>query len=219
MSLLAPTLQGFFADRLIRQRQASPHTVAAYRDALRLLITFTTDRLHIEPSLLHVDHLDARLVTEFLDHLEHSRKASVRTRNARLAAIRSLFRFAAFRHPEHAAVIERILAIPPKRLERNLVAFLTEAEVTGLVLRSVAFRRTVGGVPMKALNSIGHRKANPQGPGDRRRAGVRPLTLRPSTDHARRGAEAQRDRVARHAVGWRADAGLGSGDVSIEFVG
>jgi site-specific recombinase XerD len=129
MSLLSPTLQAFFTDRLIRQREASPHTIAAYRDTLRLLLAFVTERVNIEPSNLEMDHLDAPLVADFLDHLEHERGNSVRTRNARLAAIRSLFRYAALRHPEHSAVIERVLAIPPKRFERSLVTFLTEAEV------------------------------------------------------------------------------------------
>lgn len=133
MSLLAPTLQAFFTDRLIRQRQASPHTIAAYRDTLRLLLTFAAKRLHLEPSQLEVGCLDAPLVADFLDHLEHDRGNTVRTRNARLTAIRSLFRYAAFQHPEHAAVIERVLAIPPKRFERSLVTFLAEPEVAALL--------------------------------------------------------------------------------------
>jgi len=133
MSLLAPTLQAFFTDRLRHQLGASPHTVMAYRDTLRLLLTFAAARVNIEPSMLEVDNLDAPLVADFLDQLEHERGNSVRTRNARLAAIRSLFRYAALRHPEHAAVIERVLAIPPKRSERRLVTFLTEAEVTSLL--------------------------------------------------------------------------------------
>jgi integrase/recombinase XerD len=133
MSLLAPTLQSFFTDRLMRQRQASPHTIAAYRDTFRLLLAFATKRLRIAPSRLLMDHLHAPLLAAFLDDLEHNRKNSVRTRNTRLAAIRSLFRYAALRHPEHAAVIERVLAIPPKRFERSLVSFLTEAEVAALL--------------------------------------------------------------------------------------
>lgn len=133
MSALAPTLQAFFTDRLIRQRQASPHTVAAYRDTLRLLLSFAAGRLNIEPSKLDIDHLDAPLVGAFLDHLERQRGNRVRTRNARLATIRSLFRYAALRHPEHAAVIERVLAIPPKRFERRLVTFLTETELVALL--------------------------------------------------------------------------------------
>jgi integrase/recombinase XerD len=133
MSLLSPTLQAFFTDRLIRQRAASPHTIAAYRDALRLLLAFVANRLSLEPSTLHVDHLDAPLIADFLDYLENERGSSVRTRNARLAAIRSLFRYAAHRHPDHAAVIQRVLAIPPKRCDRKLVTFLTEEEVQALL--------------------------------------------------------------------------------------
>src|ERR1700691_664632 len=121
MTALAPTLQAFFTDRLIRQRQASPHTLAAYRDTLRLLLVFASARQKREPSKLGIDHL------------EHQRENGVRTRNARLAAIRSLFRYAALRHPEHAAVIERVLAIPPKRFDRRLVTFLTEAALKALV--------------------------------------------------------------------------------------
>lgn len=133
MSALAPTLQAFFTDRLVRQRQASPHTIAAYRDTLRLLLGFASKRLRIEPSMLDIAHLDAPLVSAFLDHLERQRGNSVRTRNARLAAIRSLFRYAALRHPEHAAIIERVLAIPPKRFERRLITFLTETELAALL--------------------------------------------------------------------------------------
>ncbi|MGH2781758.1 MAG: tyrosine-type recombinase/integrase, partial [Thermoleophilaceae bacterium] len=133
MSALAPTLQAFFSDRLTRQRQASPQTIAAYRDSLRLLLTFAAERNGRQPSQLDVDDLDAALVGAFLDHLERERGNSVRTRNARLAAIRSLFRYAALRHPEHAELIARVLAIPPKRFERSLVTFLTEPEVDALL--------------------------------------------------------------------------------------
>jgi integrase/recombinase XerD len=133
VTALATTLQAFFTDRLIRQRQASPHTLAAYRDTLRLLLVFASARHGMEPSKLDVDNLDAPLVGAFLDHLEHQRENGVRTRNARLAAIRSLFRYAALRHPEHAAVIERVLAIPPKRFDRRLVTFLTEPELDALL--------------------------------------------------------------------------------------
>ena len=133
MSALAPTLQAFFTDRLIRQRQASPQTIAAYRDTLRLLLTFAASRTGREPSKLDITELDAPFVGAFLDHLETERGNSVRTRNARLAAIRSLFRYAALRHPEHADLIGRVLAIPPKRCARNLVTFLTEQEVEALL--------------------------------------------------------------------------------------
>ena len=104
MSALAPTLQAFFTDRLIRQRHASPHTIAAYRDTLRLLLALRRATAPArQPSQLDIADLDAPLIGAFLDHLEHERGNSVRTRNARLAAIHSLFRYAALRHPEHAA--------------------------------------------------------------------------------------------------------------------
>ena len=133
MSAIATTLQSFFSDRLIRQRQVSPNTLQAYRDTLRLLLVFASERLSKAPAKLDIDDLDAPLIGAFLDHLEHDRRNSARTRNARLAAIRSLFRYAALRHPEHAATIERVLAIPPKRFERRLVTYLTEAEINALL--------------------------------------------------------------------------------------
>lgn len=133
MSALAPTLQAFFTERLARQRHASPHTIAAYRDAWRLLLAFAKRRTRVPPSKLDIADLDAELIGAFLDHLESERGNSVRTRNARLAAIHSLFRFAALRHPEHAAVIERVLAMPPKRFERALLTYLTEEETEALL--------------------------------------------------------------------------------------
>jgi integrase/recombinase XerD len=133
MTILAPTLQAFFTQRLITQRRASPHTVAAYRDTFRLLLGFAKDHTGTAPSKLRIDDLDAELIGAFLDHLETDRSNSTRTRNARLAAIHSFFRYAALRHPEHAAIIERVLAVPPKRFERNTVSFLTDIEVEALL--------------------------------------------------------------------------------------
>jgi site-specific recombinase XerD len=133
MSALATTLQAFFTDRLIRERHASPQTVAAYRDTWRLLLGFGARQTGRPPSALDLDDVDVPLICAFLDHLERDRGNSVRTRNARLAAIQSLFRYAALRHPEHAATIARVLAILPKRFERAIVAFLTEAEVDALL--------------------------------------------------------------------------------------
>jgi integrase/recombinase XerD len=133
MTALAPTLQAYFTERLLNQQQASPHTIAAYRDTFRLLLTFTERRTGKPPSKLDFSHLDAALVGEFLDHLERERGNSTRTRNSRLATIRSLFRFAALRHPEHAALIARVLAIPPKRFDRTDVSFLTREEINALL--------------------------------------------------------------------------------------
>jgi len=133
MSALAPTLQAFFTDRLARQRHASPHTVTAYRDTFRLLLGFTQTRTGKAPCQLDLGDLDASVISAFLDHLERERANSARTRNARLAAIHSLFRYAALRHPEHAALIARVLAIPAKRHERALVGFLDPPEVDALL--------------------------------------------------------------------------------------
>lgn len=133
MTTLAPTLEAFFIERLIRQRHASPHTIASYRDSLRLLLQFAQQRTGIAPSRLDLADLDARLIGDFLDHLEQDRGSTVRTRNVRLAAVHSLFRFAALRHPEHAALIQRVLDIPQKRYVSNDVAFLNRDEMDALL--------------------------------------------------------------------------------------
>jgi integrase/recombinase XerD len=133
VSALAPTLQAFFTDRLLRQRHASGNTIAAYRDTWRLLLGYATTRTGLPPSRLDLADLDAALLAGFLDHLERERHNSVRTRNARLAAIHSLFRFAALEHPEHAESIARVLAIPPKRFDRTLITYLTEPEIDALL--------------------------------------------------------------------------------------
>jgi integrase/recombinase XerD len=133
MSALAPTMQAFFTERLIGQRQASPHTIAAYRDTVRLLLGFAQQRTGVQPHALDIEDLDAVLVTAFLDHLERDRGNGPRTRNARLAAIRSLYHYAALRHPEHAATIARVLAIPTKRHDRAIVSYLDEPEATALL--------------------------------------------------------------------------------------
>ena len=133
MTALAPTLQAFFTERLARQKNASPHTVAAYRDALRMLVQFAARRIGTAPARLQIEDVDAQLVGAFLDHLEHDRGNSARSRNTRLAAIHSLFGFAALRHPEHAALIARVLAIPPKRCDRAVVSFLTDEEIDALL--------------------------------------------------------------------------------------
>lgn len=133
MSALAPTLEAFFTERLIGQRHASPHTVAAYRDAWRLLLRFARDRTGKEPSGLDLGDLDATVIGAFLDHLEQERHNSARTRNARLAAIRSFFHYAALCHPEHAGLIARVLAIPTKSCPRAEVSYLTRPEVEALV--------------------------------------------------------------------------------------
>jgi integrase/recombinase XerD len=133
MTAIAATMQAFFTERLIGQRRASPHTIAAYRDTLRLLLGFTAARTGTPPCRLDIAELDAPLIAAFLDHIEHQRGNSIRTRNARLAAIHSLFGFAALRHPEHAADIARVLAVPAKRGDQTIVTFLTDDEASALL--------------------------------------------------------------------------------------
>jgi site-specific recombinase XerD len=133
MTTLAPVLEAFFTDRLMTQRQASPHTVAAYRDTFTLLLGYAFGHTGKHPAQLDFSDLDAPLIGAFLQHLETDRGNSVSTRNARLAAIHSLFRYAALRAPEHAALIARVLAIPSKRHHRPLVCFLTRDEIEALL--------------------------------------------------------------------------------------
>ncbi len=133
MSDLASLLEGFFTDRLMRQRQASPHTIAAYRDTVRLLLGFVHNRTGRQPAQLGLADLDATTIGAFLNNLETDRGNSTATRNARLAAIHSFFRYAAHRAPDHAALVQRVLAIPPKRFDRAIVSFLIGAETDALL--------------------------------------------------------------------------------------
>ena len=133
MSKIAPTVQMFFTDRLVKQRQASPHTIAAYRDVLRLLFVFVQKRTGRSPAKMDWDDLDHHTISAFLEHLETERHNSARTRNARLGAVRSLFHYAALQHPEHADLIARVLAIPPKRFDRGTVSYITTVEVNALL--------------------------------------------------------------------------------------
>jgi len=133
MTAVAPLLQAFFLDRLLRQQHASPNTIASYRDTFRLLLAFAEKLLLKAPSSLLLSDIDAPFVGSFLDHLESQRNNSIRTRNARLAAIHSFFQFIAVKEPAHSALIQRVLAIPFKRCGRNLVCFLTRPEIDALL--------------------------------------------------------------------------------------
>jgi site-specific recombinase XerD len=133
MSLIAATLQSFFTDRLAKQRRASPRTIACYRDSLRMLVVFVHKRTGKRPSTLDWDDLDTEMICDFLDHLETDRGNSARTRNLRLTAIRSLFAYASLRHPEHAGLIQRVLAIPAKRFDKPIVSFLTATQIDALI--------------------------------------------------------------------------------------
>jgi site-specific recombinase XerD len=130
---LPSLLQRFFTDRLQSQLGASPHTVASYRDTFRLLLVFTSQRFARAPSELRVDDLDAAILGTFLDHLEQGRDNTPKTRNTRLAALRSFFRFVAFAEPACSLQCQQVLAIPTKRHERSPVEFLTEKEAAALV--------------------------------------------------------------------------------------
>jgi len=130
---LAPLLERFFSQRLMQERRVSPHTISSYRDTFRLFLKFTQKRLHKPPSALAFEQIDAPLIVSFLDHLEKQRRLSVRSRNLRLTAIHSFFRYAAFELPTHSAQIQRVLAIPSKRFTRALVRFLTPPEVDALL--------------------------------------------------------------------------------------
>src|SRR3970282_2853032 len=126
-------LEAFFTDRLMRQRQASPHTIASYRDTFRLLLEFVSLRLKKAPSTFLLDDLDAPLIGAFLDHLERERGISARSRNVRLAAIHSFFKYAAFHQPAHSALIQRVLAMPSKRFAMSVIEFLSRHEIDALV--------------------------------------------------------------------------------------
>lgn len=126
-------LQRFFTERLMQQKQASAHTISSYRDTFRLLLRFAHKRLHKSPDQLTFEDIDAPLVTAFLNDLEKIRDIKPRTRNLRLTAIRSFFRYAAFEAPVYSAQIQRVLSTPGKRHHRTLIRFLTRPEVSALL--------------------------------------------------------------------------------------
>ncbi len=126
-------LEAFFTDRLMRQRQASPNTIAGYRDSFRLLFGYAQQRLNKAPSRLTFEDLDAPFLGAFLDHLEKDRGNSARSRNVRLAAIHSFFRYAALYEPRHSALIQRILAMPSKRCDHAPIEFLSRPEIDALL--------------------------------------------------------------------------------------
>jgi integrase/recombinase XerD len=130
---LSALVQGFFTDRLLRQRRASPHTVAGYRDTFRLLLHFAAGRLGKVPSRLSLEELDAAFIGDFLDHLENERRNSARSRNTRLAAIHAFFHYVSFQEPANGEQCRRILAIPSKRYERRLIEYLSKEEIDALV--------------------------------------------------------------------------------------
>jgi integrase/recombinase XerD len=129
-----PTLlEAFFTERLVQQKHVSAHTIASYRDTFCLLLRYVEQRLHKAPSKVALEDLDAPLIAGFLDHLQENRGTSARSRNVRLAAIHSFFRYAALQVPDQSGLIERVLAIPSKRYERSPIAYLTQPEIEALL--------------------------------------------------------------------------------------
>jgi len=129
----ATLLQQFFTQRLMQQKRVSAHTIKSYRDTFRMLLRFAQERLHTSPDRLTFEMIDAPFISAFLAELEKTRGVSVRTRNLRLTAIRSFFRFAAYEMPTHSAQIQRVLAMPSKRHDRRLIDFLTRPEADALL--------------------------------------------------------------------------------------
>jgi site-specific recombinase XerD len=129
-----PTLlQGFFTNRLMQQRQASPHTIGSYRDSFRLLLQFAQKRLGVAPQKLAFEQVDAPLIAAFLEEMQTGRGITATSRNLRLTAIRSFFRYASFEMPTHAAQIQRVLSIPNKRCTRTQIGFLNRDEIDALL--------------------------------------------------------------------------------------
>ena len=129
----AGLLEAFFTDRLMRQRHVSPHTIVSYRETFRQLLRFAQDRLKTPPAQMGLEDLDAPLIGAFLDHAEKVRGLSARSRNVRLAAIRSFFRYVALEEPRRSAVVQRVLAMPNKRFEKRQVNYLTRPEAEALL--------------------------------------------------------------------------------------
>lgn len=133
VATLPALIERYFSDRLIRQRQVSANTVASYRDTFRLLFRFAQAHLGKAPSSLNLEDIDARLVCAFLDDLEAHRSSSTRTRNLRLTAIRSFFRYVSYEEPAYSAHVMRVLAIPSKRHDKPMVPFLVRSEIEALL--------------------------------------------------------------------------------------
>ena len=164
MTAIAPVLQAFFTDRLMSQLRASPHTIASYRDTMRLLLAFACQQRGKQPSQLDFTDLDAPVIGAFLTDLETARGNGVTTRNARLTAIHSLFRYASLHVPEHAGLISRVLAIPGKRHDHPTVCFLTREEISALLAApnpatwpAAAIMRCSSSASRQACGSPSHR--------------------------------------------------------------
>lgn len=130
---LAPLLERYFTHRLMQQRQASPHTISSYRDTFRMFLKFTYRHLHVPPSRITIEQIDVSTIMAFLNNLEQEHGICARSRNLRLTAIHSFFRYIAYELPTHAQQIQQVLAIPSKRFTRTLVGFLARPEIEALL--------------------------------------------------------------------------------------
>lgn len=130
---LASLLESFFRNRLAAQRCASPATIGSYRDALRLLLIFASERAGKPPSRLSLEEIDREVVLAFLDHLEAERGNGIRTRNARLAAIRSFFQHVSYSDPASMGIAQRVLGIPGKRASKRVVSYLRQDELDAVL--------------------------------------------------------------------------------------
>lgn len=153
MTPLAPHLSAFLNERLPHERQASPHTRSAYAHGFKLLVTFASQRLKVEPCALDLEQLDAPLILDFLEHLETERKNSPSSRNARLAAIKSFFRFIQYRVASALEQVQRILAIPVKRTDTKLIAYLDVPEMKAIL--DVPDPKTRDGIRDRAMLQLG----------------------------------------------------------------
>lgn len=133
MSDLAPILQGFFRIKLMQHKDASPHTIASYRDTWRLLLHYAQQATGTPPEKMRLAQLDHDLVTGFLHHLDTDRGNTARTRNNRLAAIHSMFRYAALHAPDDAEVIQRVLSIESARTDDTEIPWLTPEETAAVL--------------------------------------------------------------------------------------
>ena len=149
MTALAPHLTTFFQRRLPHERNVSTHTCDAYAYAFQLLLSFAARRLRTRPSSLSVEQLDVPLLLAFLDDLECTRGNSARTRNARLAAIKSFFRFVEYRVPACMQQVHSVLSIPAKKTDEKLVAYLTRSEIQAVL--DAPDPRSRGGVRDRAM--------------------------------------------------------------------
>jgi integrase/recombinase XerD len=202
---LPSLLQSFFTARLLQQRQASPHTIAGYRDCFRLLLHFAKERLGKPPSKIQIEDLDPPFLGRFFEYLERVRKNSARTRNARLAALHSFFKYVAFEEPAYALQCQRILAMPNKRHIRRPIEFLNRQEMDAGRKQRCTPLRPEAKIALRAwLRERGGVPESPAFPSVRRDRLSRDAIERLTTKYVKRAAQAcpslERKRVSPHVL-------------------